>query len=457
MKRPKFCLPESKRLILIGAGSVLVLLNFPNAYAALLIVGIWLIHLAADHTTRLQVMSLLSLCALTWSAQQGILFLFPKQGSSGWLFAIGISAVYLGVWKVLLTLFARVPGRWAHLLVLPIVLSMIQLATGKPNESLGIAALQILAWLSIRNCWFLATAVSQNPVGQSPRIMDALNPFWNFSPVPFSHEWQEDESERTNAMLSGVKLLVYTLLIQIVLGWLRSHSREDLLIRHIYSFIYQSGDSPSRSEPLLNTMGTESLSWVQHWLICLGGFAVHMFSVAGLTGLFVGVARLCGISTFRYVYKPFASQSFYMTLTRSNFHYVELITKLVMNPLLGHLRWIKRPELRLSIDVLISVFIFGVIYHLLRYPGLILKQSLSQVWHQEAGYTIYYALLSGLSAVSVYCSVAWPRSLSTGWKFALKNVGYYVVYAVVFALIGTDYFYAPSSAHVSFVLRLFGH
>lgn len=315
-------------------------------------------------------------------------------------------------------------------------------------------SIKLSMFLCFRSIWFFCTEIQDsNSYNRKFLFSNMIQPFWNFGVIPFSHEAAKNKLEYKKTVFSGLLILISSLLIKQILDILLVSKEKNIFLNALLSFRILNANFSSESS-LFIFYRSSFFQTLDKWLIVMGGFLLHLFHVISVTGVYVGTARLCGIKLFRYIYKPFYSRTLYECLTRYNYFYVNLISKLLLNPLSMSLRFIRDFKIRLSVATFISIFFIGLYYHFFRWHFVVAKDGLEYL-ERFVGYYIYFFMIAFSAGASVYASLAWPNSWFSRLHFAIRNAIYFVYYSVLLSLLGTDYVFVPSSEHLYFVRSLF--
>lgn len=456
-----------KYLVPLTLGSCLLLIAnpfFANNALFPAVAAIWIVYVARQMKLSLYANVILNLLAnfafaglafkLVINANQ-----YAPNISSGQViqFSIIITTLFLLFWVVTLNLINKISNKWSHLLIFGIVISIIVISF-KPNLFMPIKLfLQTVTFLNFQNMYyFMVEIVDKRNSKQAISLATAIAPFWNPGPIPFECKTDLNSDEKQlKIMYSGIYLLLYIIIARyIIIDNLYLLAKNNHIIKIALENLPQMLFIELRQFTYFYS--ELSIEWWEHWIIVVGGFALRIFRLSISTAYIVAVARLCGLPVLQFIQNPFNAKSFYELVTKINYHYVYLIKKLVMNPFVTTLTLIKSAYLRTAVVVFTSVFIFGFIFHLLRYPHVFLKISILDYSNHYLGYSFYFFLLATLCAFSAYFSL---RKLENKTQKLIarvfKNIFYLLIYAIIFSLIGPDYFWTTPEIHLFFTLSLF--
>lgn len=453
-------------IVPLATGSLLLILANPfhiSFFPAAL--SIWIVYIARQMKLSLYANMLLNLLAhyVTASLAFELVLKASKYSENitstqklQYLFVIIIFFFFF--WTAILSLINKLSNKWSHFLVFLTVIILIFLSY-KNNLPLPIKLfLQTLTFLNIQNmCFFMLEIINGRNSKKAINLATAVTPFWNPGPIPFEHNTEINADEKQiKIMYSGVYILLYILFVQYILLdkqamlaninpsiKLALESKPQIILAEPYQFTYFYSDL--------------SLSLWERWTITVGGFVHRLLLMSIGTGYVVATARLCGLPVLQYVQNPFSAKNFYELLTKTNYHYVHLINKLLMGPLVTTLTIFKSMHLRIAAVTFISIFMFGYVFHFFIFPYIFLKISPETYFIRYMGYYLYFLLLAAWCSFSVYFSLKNDRqNIVRPIPRAIKNIIYLLIYAIIFSLIGSDYFRYTPEAHLSFTLSLFG-
>src|SRR5665213_1725434 len=124
-----------------------------------------------------------------------------------------------------------------------------------------------------------------------------------------------------------------------------------------------------------------------------------------------------------------------------------------MNPLISYFKRLPM-RLRISFSVFLSIFVFGIFFHFLRFPVVSYSHTLELNFAIFVGYVPYFFAIALAAAISVWCTLTFGTPKESRWRHWVRNGAYLVIYAIIFSLIGGDYYVIPGTQHVEFVMRL---
>lgn len=364
---------------------------------------------------------------------------------------------YLLFWWIGFFFLGRLKSKWSHWLVPVLFVSAIGLGKLWPQPQFFAMAMDVFFWICLRNQWFLVTEVRNARIERRrPTVTNSLSPYWNSFLFPINHGRAKSELEYSRLQRSGLYLLLFSTLVGFGLDLVRSASGTNSLIRAICTF---GIPQPPASGPLWSVFHfyrTNLFDVFDRWTIVLAGFMFHLVDLFVTTSKCIAIARLCGISVFRHVYRPFESRTFYEALTRTNYHYVQMITTLGMNPLIQSMTWIKSTRWRISLSGFVSIFVIGSWFHFSRWSQILVTESAQSYGQRFQLYLVYFFVIALSAGLSLALNINLAKKADSTTARIMRNSVYFIFYAITVALIGRDYAIVPANDHIAFVLSLFG-
>ena len=446
-------------LLLLASGLIFIINQ--SYFGCLSIAGIWLLNIAGESVFFARANGLLNFLGLALAVVFYIPFLAPTADFFGTqtrteniLLISGVVVIFLLFWAWFLRRLQKFSSVWSHMIVFSVILLLLLLSLILHIDPLAIFALRLFVCLCLRNLWYFMFAIIDSRGQMRPlNILEVITPFWNLSAVPFTIEPREKSHTRIRLIYSGIFLLISSILIGIALDLVKGAEDSNVLVAAISSYKMRP-DLITSKDGYFNYYRSDLLSFADTWTICIGGFLFHLFGMIMKTNFWIGVARLCGFPVLRYIYIPFKSRTFYQVLSRTNYFYVQMITKVLMNPLIVSMTWIKSARIRISFAVFCSVFSVGMVYHFLKFPHIIFKVEILQYLQMYLGYSFYFFLIALTASLSVIWTLARPPAPEGVWRNRIRNSIYFIVYAAILSAIGDDFLWIPGQDHNFFFFRL---
>lgn len=251
----------------------------------------------------------------------------------------------------------------------------------------------------------------------SPNIVRGYSDLKNVNPV--------SKEEFNRAQVSGTKLIVYALVMQIFAKYFaeffftRINSGGEIISSPFSMWLGLDFSTAS----YLNLSLSPGLSWLFIFLT-----SIHfVLALASSTNAAVSIARMCGFMVFRHVYKPLQATSFNNFLGRMYYYYIAILLRFFFYPLWQHLRPIHNRRLRIFLTNFLTIALGGFLTTTLRYAPF-------RVWDGFTGLlddvTFRWPYIITLSVVSATSSLLpdWPG----GGRF--KGIWYFSIYTLCFAL-----------------------
>jgi len=364
---------------------------------------------------------------------------------------------YFLFWRVSFYFIGRLKSKWSHWLVPILFSTAMVMAKSWPQPHFAEMALDAFFWMCLRNQWFLVTEVRNARIERRrPTVINSLSPFWNSFLFPIGHSKAASESDYARLQRSGLYLLLISTVVGVGLDLVRTASGTNSLIRAICTFGIPQPPAGGPSWYIFDFYRSNLFDASDRWVIVFAGFLFHVVDLFVTTSKCIAIARLCGISVFRHVYRPFESRTFYEALTRTGYHYVQMIATLGMNPLIQSMTWIKSVRWRISLSGFVSIFIIGSWFHFSRWSQVLLIEGAEPYGRRFQLYLVYFFVIAISASLSLALNVNLSRKSDSTAVRILRNSIYFIFYAVAVALIGRDYAFVPANDHVAFVLSLFG-
>lgn len=313
-----------------------------------------------------------------------------------------------------------------------------------------------------KSIWFLAFLILE--VRRKGRISKAdflmsLNPFYlsGFLPIPGNlHDWKGkclDESF-ISTQISGLKLILFLLplgfLKMTLLKYGNQHQISDAILTYLITDFNVIGNVA-----LANNFYVDSqLGLVDRWIIVTCGFLTYLLDLSLVTGLIVAKARMMGLPIFRNTYKVASAKTLYEMFLRVHYYYNEIIVHLLVGPSLRLLWFVNNSRVRVSLAFFLAILSLGWMYHYIKWPSIIISIGPWQFFIQYLEYWPYFFGLATAASISI--AIEDSARISTPLVRLLKLAIYFLIYSILFALIGSDYVVIPGKDHLKFVLSLFG-
>lgn len=365
--------------------------------------------------------------------------------------------LYSLFWICTFHFFKKIKNRLGHLLVIPISASIYFIPIIFDKSEFLKLICNVLFWMSLRAQWYIMLEIQgARRENRIPRLLNTLNPFWSNSIIPFASRQADSVYQKEKLFNSGFICLCFCSGVSILLSSFFLLEDRDIRISAIMAYRRPSDTFGKNIEHYFNFYRTDALSFGDRWIVVLSGFVVHLYDLINSTLRIVAVARMCGFNVFRYVYKPYSSKSFYECLTRSNYHYVEVITQLLMDPLLQMLKFIKRIEWRVAVSAFTSIFIVGYWFHFARWPQAIIVYGVATYTARYYLYSVYFIIIALAAAASLFLNLKKNSNHQESKLVSImRNSFYFLFYASIHTILGTDFFLVDAADHLHFFKSLF--
>jgi hypothetical protein len=402
-----------------------------------------------DQIERVQrILSLLMVVLVTFLMSRGALNVqsINLPGQEFYLIIASVISLFASIVLIKgLSRLANNKGGFFHFVFfLPFIGALCLLAYIPLQSYCGIVVV-VFFCMQLRYVWHITTVHLVRNEGNADAWMgNYFSPFWNRTFYWFNPRLPADESERLRNIKAGARIILYAVIIRVGLLALEQVLPHEGIARLIltYPAIGTSTFSATDWTQILEKM--RALSAGQLFLVCTIAFAHYTFQLIYLTSLIVGMGRLCGLSVLRFVYKPFWSPTFFTTLTRLNYHYVNMLWIVFIHPFICAFSFIRDQRKKYSLAVFCGVLLGGFIFHFCQWPIAFLQEGVGNYFVRYSGYIIYYLLIAAAAAISYFLAIRSavnseiPIRLSK-FTFFLKNAFYFIIYALIFSTIATDF------------------
>lgn len=177
----------------------------------------------------------------------------------------------------------------------------------------------------------------------------------------------------------------------------------------------------------------QSHSRFEAWMLVFLTPTYFFISFAAATNSAVAVARMCGLSVFRSVYRPLEAKSFNDFLNRVYYHYIRILLGFFYYPFWQKLRWVNHRKLRIMLTHTMAIFFGGMCTFVVRSVPYFANQDFTIPIRNLIYTSPYYLLLGLFSGLTATLPVpGWMQSrLATRLK--IKGVWFFAMYALCFS------------------------
>lgn len=259
---------------------------------------------------------------------------------------------------------------------------------------------QILLWSWIGTLaayfWFLCYAFLDQAAKQRrplPVQFGAFHPFWGSSTTPIGKGWTNlrrvearNPSDLAVTQLKGLKLLVWSLLLWLLLLGFRRVAHQDL---HI----------PGFEAAFAAQLGGVPYAWYLCWASLVCAFLQDLLTMAIWGHTIVACARLAGFRLLRNTYRPLEARTIAEFWNRYYFYFKELLVEMFFYPTFmrcfrGHSR------LRLAFATFMAAGVGNIIWHFMRDIRSVIDVGLAQSVIGFQTFAFYAIVLAAGIAVS---------------------------------------------------------
>jgi hypothetical protein len=287
-------------------------------------------------------------------------------------------------------------------------------------------------------------------------------PFWEHYSIPsgpklISIEQFDNPKSIKSLQLKGLKLVFWGVLQRTLAVIL-----EQLVHGNSYfKFNLPSLNLPNYKLITLQAYNSLDVTLFERWVTLLTQtLSFLLYEVSGTSAVIVGIARIVGFELPRNTYKPYLATSFNNFLSRLYFYYNQILISFFYWPLLRALRVIRTNRLRKSFSVFVSVFLCGMVVHLLRAPGsFFINSSFSNYFNLMIcmlPYPLGLAIATSLS--SLLEENVPPTSFNHSKFFRILIRGKFIIYFLLFSILNSTFsnnLHLDLKSQIQFFLRLF--
>lgn len=238
----------------------------------------------------------------------------------------------------------------------------------------------------------------------------------------------QNEIQLKRSRISGVKLIFWAVVLTYLERLLRDFMLSDgsgvlspFSVLTGVDFSYQSYLVQGLSRPMA-------------WLFVAFTTFDFILNMAAISHAVISIARICGFTVFRAVYKPLEAQTFGQFILRIYFFYISVLQRFFFYPIWTRLRMVRHKKIRTFLTIYLTIFIGSMVNTIVQVYRLIYDQSQLPSYGDLVARLPYLSLLSLFLGLSVITPQ--PKLLERSRfikKFRIKGIIFFLIYSICYS------------------------